>query len=207
MSDIPSEETVQGTEPWLLARCGWLGASSMSDVLAKGQGITRTKCLRRIVAELLTGKPMETYQNAHMERGNEQEPLARISYEEITGNLVEEVGFIKHATLRCGFSPDGLVGKDGGVEIKSVIPTVQIETILKGGYPSEHKAQIQGSLWISGRTFWDFVSFSPDMPEHLRTYIFRVERDEPYILNLAAECTVFLGEVMALVAKLNSREQ
>ena len=196
----------QGTQEWLQARCGWLGASSMSDVLAKGQGITRTKCLRRIVAELLTGKPMETYQNAHMERGNEQEPFARASYEAITGNLVEETGFIKHATLRCGFSPDGLIGLDGGVEIKSVIPTVQLETVIKGGYPSEHKAQIQGSLWISGRQWWDFCSWSEDMPEHLRTYIFRVVRDEAYITNLAAEVEVFLGEVYALVEKLNARK-
>lgn len=199
---VDSAETIQRTEDWRLARCGWLGMSSASDVLAKGQGITRTKCLRRIVAELLTGKPMETYSNGHTERGNLQEPHARDSYEDITGALVEQVGFIKHPTLRCGYSPDGHVGTDGGVEIKSVIPTVQLETILKGGYPSEHKAQIQGSLWISGRKYWDFCSWSEDMPEHLRTYISRVERDEAYIKNLAAEVAVFLGEVDALFAKL-----
>jgi len=63
-----------------------------------------------------------------------------------------------------------------------------------------------GNLWITGRAWWDFCSFSPDMPEHLRTYIFRVVRDEAYILNLAAEVTVFLGEVEAMVAKLNERK-
>ena len=119
---------------------------------------------------------------------------------------MEEVGFIKHASLMAGCSPDGLIGADGGCEIKSVIPTVQLDTILAGGYPSEHRAQIQGNLWITGRAWWDFCSFSPDMPEHLRTYIFRVARDESYILNLAAEVTVFLGEVGAMVAKLNNRK-
>lgn len=196
---------IQGSEEWRLARCGWLGASSMSDVLAKGQGIVRTKCLRRIVAECLTGKPMETYSNRDMERGIAEEPFARMAYEAITGNLVEEIGFIKHPSLRCGFSPDGLIGDAGGVEIKSVIPTVQIETILKGGYPSEHKAQIQASLWISGRQWWDFCSFSADMPEHLRTYIFRVKRDEAYIKDLATEVIAFIAEVEETINKLNQR--
>jgi hypothetical protein len=61
---------------------------------------------------------------------------------------------------------------DGGIEAKCVIPTVQLDTILGGDYPSEHKAQIQGNLWITGRKWWDFVSYSPDMPEHLRLYVF-----------------------------------
>lgn len=195
----------QGSEGWRQARCGWLGASSMADVLAKGQGITRTKCLRRIVAECLTGKPMETYRNADMDRGNEQEPYARMAYSAITGNLVEQVGFIKHETLRCGCSPDGLVGTDGGVEIKSVIPTVQLDTLLRGGYPPEHKAQIQGSLWITGRQYWDFVSYSPDMPEHLRLYIFRVTPDTEYIENLQIQVAEFLVEAESMIAKLNER--
>lgn len=197
---------IQGSPEWFAERVGHATASEFSAILAKGQGITRTKYLRRVVAERLTGKPSETYKNANMERGSEQEPYARMAYEARTDNLVEEVGFIKHTTLMAGASPDGLIGVDGGCEIKSVIPTVQLDTILAGGYPSEHRAQIQGSMWITGRAYWDFCSFSPDMPDHLRTYIFRVVRDEAYILNLAAEVTVFLGEVGALIAKLNERK-
>lgn len=202
--------SIQGSPEWLQERCGHATASEFSSILAKGQGVTRTKYLRRIVCERLTGKPSENSSyggwQKNLERGTEQEPFARIAYEEQTGNLVEEVGFIKHASLMAGCSPDGLIGADGGCEIKSVIPTVQLDTILAGGYPSEHRAQIQGNLWITGRAWWDFCSFSPDMPEHLRTYIFRVVRDESYILNLAAEVTVFLGEVGAMVAKLNNRK-
>jgi hypothetical protein len=203
------EAAPQGSEAWALERCGCATASEYSEILAKGQGITRTKYLRRVVCERLTGMPSENTSSGawqkNLERGTEQEPLARAAYEEQTGNLVEEVGFIRHATLMAGASPDGLIGTDGGCEIKSVIPTVQLDTILAGGYPSEHKAQIQGNLWITGRAWWDFCSFSPYMPEHLRTYIFRVIRDEAYILNLTAEVTVFLGEVGALVAKLKQR--
>lgn len=174
-------------------------------MLAKGQGKTRTAYLRRLVAERLTGKPTETYKNAHMDRGTEQEPFARMAYESLKGEPVELAGFIKHESLMAGCSPDGLVGDDGGAEIKCVIPTVHLDTILAGGYPSEHRAQIHGSLWITGRKWWDFCSYSPDMPEHLRTYVFRVERDEQYIINLAAEVIVFLKEVDAMVAKLQER--
>ena len=195
-------EFEQQSDEWFAARLGRATASQFKAVLAKGQGKTREAYLRRLVAERLTGKPTETYQNAHMERGTEQEPFARMAYEARAGNLVEEVGFIPHATLMAGASPDGLIGVDGGCEIKSVIPTVQLDTILRGEYPTEHVAQIQGSLWISGRSWWDFCSFSPDMPENLRTYIFRVQRDEKYIATLAGEVMTFLDEVDALVAKL-----
>lgn len=196
---------IQHSDEWFQARCGRVTASCFADVMAKGQGKTRTKYLRRIVAERLTGKPMETYTNGHMERGTEQEPFARMSYEAITGAIVQEVGFVAHPSLMAGCSPDGLIGDDGGAEIKSVIPTVQLETILNGGYPSEHKAQIQGSLWITGRKWWDFCSYSPDMPEHLRTYIFRVERDEDYIKTVEEEVIGFLIDVGTIIKQLERK--
>lgn len=192
----------QGSEAWLLERAGRATASCFSDVLAKGQGKTRAAYMRRVLAERLTGKPIETYQNSHMDRGTEQEPYARMEYEVQTGSLVEQVGFIPHPEIMAGASPDGLVDTDGGVEIKSVIPTVQVETLLRGGYPPEHRPQIQGNLWIANRRWWDFASYCPDMPEHLRLYVFRVERDERYIETLAGEVVHFLDEVDALYLRL-----
>jgi hypothetical protein len=58
--------------------------------------------------------------------------------------------------------------------------------------PAEHKAQIQGSMWITEYEEWDFCSYSQDMPAHLRTYIFTVKRDEEYIANLEREVRAFL---------------
>ncbi len=189
-------EVEQGTDEWFALRVRKVTASCFADVLAKGQGKTRAKYLRQVIAESLTGKPIDTYKNAHMERGQEQEPLARMAYELATDNLIQRVGFIDHDSLRAGCSPDGLIlGMRRGVEAKCVIPTVQVETVLAGGYPSEHKAQIQGSMWITGYEEWDFCSYSPDMPEHLRTYIFTVKRDEEYIQELEAEVRRFLADV------------
>jgi len=196
----------QGSDAWHAARLGRATASEFSSVLAKGQGKTREKYLRRIVCEILTGKPVESSATGawakNLERGHEQEEFALAAYEIKTGNTVEKVGFVQHDTLMAGCSPDGFVGVDGGVEIKSTIPTVQLETILQGGYPSEHKAQIQGCLWLTGRAWWDFCSYSEDLPENLRLYVFRVERDETYITALQAEVTVFLRDCDSLTEKL-----
>lgn len=202
---------IQGDAEWLQARCGKVTASEFASVMAKGkEGVMRAKYLRRLVAERLTGKPMETYATGswakNLERGKEQEPYARMAYEGRTGVMVDEVGLIDHATLKVACSPDGLIGEDGGAEIKSVIPTTQLETILSGSYPSEHRAQVQGSLWVTGRRWWDFCSYSPDMPEHLRLYVFRVERDEGYIASLATEVIAFLVEVDRMVEQLNGRK-
>ena len=192
----------QGTEGWALDRCGFVTASCFGDVLAKGQGKTRAAYLRRVVAERLTGKPAETFSNGHTARGTIQEPLARLAYEADTGEPVVQVGFIKHPTLpRVGCSPDGLVGDDGGIEGKAVIPTVQMDTWDRGEYPPEHRPQIQGCLWITRRHWWDFTSFCPDMPKHLQLYKFRVQRDEAYIDNLEREVLAFDAEAEKLYTR------
>lgn len=201
------ETLTQGSPEWLLARCGYATASEFSAVLAKGkEGITRRKYLRRVVGERLTKKPAETYSGKHTERGQQQEPFARMLYEARKRVIVEPAGFIPHPDgLLAGCSPDGLIGDDGGEEIKCVIPTVQIDTWERGDFPPEHKPQIFGNLWITGRRWWDFVSYCPDMPAHLRLYVFRVYRDEEYIEHLAAEVANFLCEVDTLEAKLLAR--
>jgi putative phage-type endonuclease len=193
----------QGTEEWAAARAGHCTSSEFAAVLAKGEGKTRRAYMRRVLAERMIGKPIDGYRNAHMDRGKEQEPWAREAYEVETGNLVELVGFVKHDAIEwCGCSPDGLVGNDGGVEAKCVIPTVQLETIMGGKYPTEHVAQVQGNLWITERKHWDFVSFSPDMPERLRLYVYRVQRDEAYIAALDLEVRRFLAEANTIYRSL-----
>jgi hypothetical protein len=200
-------EIEQGSPDWHLLRCGKATASCFGDVLAKGQGKTRAAYLRRVVAERLTGEPVDTYKNAHMERGQEQEPLARWAYEILTGSALQRVAFIEHDELPAGCSPDSMTSTGRLVEIKCVIPTVQVETILGGAYPSEHKPQIQGAMWIAEAEECDFVSYSPTMPKHLRTYIYTVKRDEEYIRGLEAEVRKFLNDVQAMIVRLNAGQQ
>ena len=199
----------QGSPEWLAERLGHCTASNFAKILlpvekkeTAKEKVTRTKYIRKVLAERLTGKEVDEYFNRHMERGNEQEPQARFDYEALTGNIVEEVGFLKHESLMAGASPDGLIDNDGGVEIKSVLSTTQLATIDAGKFPKEHTAQIQGNLWITGRQWWDFVSYSPDLPAPLNVYVFRVKRDEDYIARLEKDVITFLGEVEGLKNKL-----
>ena len=132
----------QGTDAWRAERAGFCTASKASAVLAtikSGEAATRKNYRALLVAERLTGTPAESFQSAEMKFGTETEPLARMAYEARTGAMVEEQGFIKHATLPwTGCSPDGFIGADGMVEIKCPNTATHIETLLGKGVPSEH---------------------------------------------------------------------
>lgn len=201
------DDIEQGTPEWHAVRCGRATASEFSAVLAKDQGKTRAAYLRKVVAERLTGKVSEGYTNKHMERGQELEPMARFAYEATFDVQVRRVGFIQHDELMSGCSPDGLVDDDGGAEIKCVLPHVQVDTMLSGSYPTEHRPQVQGGLWLSGRRWWDFVSYCPEMrdPRH-RLYRFRVEPDPVYIKTLEAEVRLFLADVDRALVQLNGQD-
>jgi predicted phage-related endonuclease len=105
----------QGTDEWLKLRLGKLTASSAQAIASNGKGLETL--VYEKVAELLTHKLPEQFENEHIKRGNELEPLARNSYELETGNVVKEVGFVE-LDQYTGASPDGLVGDDGLVEFK-----------------------------------------------------------------------------------------
>ena len=198
---------IQGSPEWFAARCGRATASRFADVLAKiksGEAAGRRNYKAQLVAERLTGVPAESYTNAAMTWGTDNEPFARAAYEAQTGNLVEQIAFIPHAELMAGASPDGLIDADGGIEIKCPNTATHIDALLKG-MPADHIPQIQGCMWLSGRQWWDFVSFDPRMPERLQLYVQRVPRDEAYITQLAAEVIVFLKEVDLLVIELERK--
>lgn len=193
-------EHEQGTVAWLQARAGHCTASRFADVLAKvraGEAATRRDYRWQLVTERITGQPCRQYESAAMRRGKELEPHARMAYEAETGNLVDEVGFILHPVVTwAGCSPDGLIGDDGGVEIKCPDnPVIHVQT-LSGGMPTEHLPQVQGCMWITGRSWWDFASYHPDMPdERMRLYVERITRDEAYMTALNDEVHAFLAEV------------
>lgn len=159
----------------------------------------RAKYLDRLAGEILTGKPdPDSYSNAHLERGKEMEAEARSLYAFARGTEPTLVGFIRNG--RAGCSPDSIVGDDGGLEIKTAMPTVHLPRLRSGQLPSEHRAQVQGNLWITGRKWWDFVSYWPG----LAPLIIRIERDEDYIAKLAAAVDAFNEELDAIVAAFRS---
>lgn len=193
---------LQRTDEWFADRCGHVTASRFCDVLAVGKTgkplKAREDYLMRLVIERLTGQPAESVDSYAMAWGRDAEPFARAAFEAETGLIVTESPFVKHPAIEfVGCSPDGLIGKDSGYESKCPKNSAVHLATIRDGMPEEHKAQVQGCMWVTGRSSWEFISFDPRMPEHLRLYRETIKRDEQFIQHLEAEVLKFLGEVEA----------
>lgn len=191
----------QGSSEWLAARCGLATASQFSTVLAKGQGKTRKTYLYKLAGERLTGKPADSFSNAHTERGHEMEPQARQFYAFMEDVEPQLVGFVTN--YGAGASPDSFVGGDGLLEIKTKLPHLLLEAHERGSFPPEHYAQCQGQLWITDRQWCDLICYWPGM----RPLIVRTHRDDKYLAALSEEIARFNDELQQLVAKYSIEER
>ena len=197
----------QRSPDWFAARLGKVTASRVADVIAKtktGYSASRENYMAQLVVERMTQKPTESYSNAAMQWGTDQEPFARAAYETARGVMVEEVGFVPHPNiLMAGASPDGFVGVNGLVEIKCPNTATMIETLLTKKCPQKYFTQIQFQLACTDRVFCDYVVFDPRMPKHLQLFVTRVERDEDFIAHIEDEIQIFLSEVDEKITQLN----
>ncbi|CAB5217846.1 phage_rel_nuc, putative phage-type endonuclease [uncultured Caudovirales phage] len=200
-------EVIQGSPEWFAARCGKVTASRVADIIAKtktGPSASRENYLAQLVCERMTGKPAESYSNAAMAWGTEQEPFARAAYESAKDILVQEVGFVVHPSIEdAGASPDGLVGLFGLVEIKCPNTATHIQTLLDQKVPEKYNTQMQWQMACTQRQWCDFVSFDPRMAEGLQIFIKRVEFDPIYVAQLEKEVINFLMDVEEKIQKLN----
>lgn len=197
----PASTHPQGSDQWFDVRKGIVTASRFKDVLAKGEGKMKTKYLRQLAAEIITGKPMETYSNFHMERGNAMEAEAR-SFYELTNNIdAAPVGFIRRGDAGC--SPDALIGDKGLLQIKTTLPELLIERLMSADadqFPPEHMAQCQGELFVSEREWTDLLIYWPGLPRCQR----RLYRDDVYIRMLDVAVKQFNDELAELVTCLKA---
>lgn len=202
----------QGSPEWLKARAGKFTGSRFADLMATtktGPAASRKNLIVTLALERLTGEPEVTFQNDAMRRGSELEPLARGAYEAQTGELVETVAFLQHATLPfVGVSPDGLLGADGLLELKC--PASQhkhADALFSGAHAAEYRWQVQGQLWVAERAWCDVASYDPRFPDGLQLAIKRVERDDVAIKQLEQECVKANSEVDAMVNKLQQLKE
>jgi len=197
---------IQGSPEWHALRLGKVTASRVADVIAKtksGYSASRANYMAQLIAERLTGTPAETYTNAAMQHGTETEPEARAAYEFYQGATVEEVAFVAHPKIdQAGCSPDGLVGGDGLVEIKCPNTATHLETLLGQSVPGKYEAQMQFQMSCTGRSWCDFVSYDPRMPENMRIFVKRVIRDDKRIKEIEEEIAGFLLEMAVKLASL-----
>jgi putative phage-type endonuclease len=206
-----TEEIKQGSDAWHQQRLGRVTASRVADVIAKtktGYSTSRDNYMAQLVCERLTGTVAESYTNAAMQWGTDNEPLARAAYEAKMDVLVDEVAMITHPRIeQAGASPDGYVGSEGLIEIKAPQTATHIDTLLTQTVPGKYVTQMQWQMACTGRKWCDFVSFDPRMPEELQLFIKRVPRDDNYISTLEKEVEIFLSELDEKIEKLNKLKE
>ena len=199
----------QGSDAWVAARLGRVTASRVADVIARtksGPSASRANYMAELVAERLTGARGETFTNAAMQWGTDNEAEARMAYEFRTDATVEQVGFILHPTIdMAGASPDGLVLTDGLVEIKCPNTATHIETLLTGSIPGKYVTQIEWQMACTGRAWCDFASFDPRLPEEMRLFVKRFARDDARIAEMEEQVREFLFELDTTVRRLSER--
>jgi hypothetical protein len=188
----------QGTDAWRACRAGIPTASMFSAILAKGEGKTRKSYMNRLAAEIITGEPLENFSSQSMARGQTMEGEARNYFSFLMDVQPTRVGFIRNGQKGC--SPDSLINENALLEIKTQRGDLLIETLLKDEFPSEHRAQVQGQLWVAEREICHLTVFWPGMPPFIKT----VGRDEAYIRDLAAAVDQFNAELSAVVDRIKS---
>jgi len=201
----------QRTDEWFAARLGKVTASRVADLMAttkSGYAASRENLMAQLIVEQLTGQKQESYSNASMQWGTEQEPFARAAYEIATGTMVDECGFVPHPTIDgSGASPDGLVGHDGLVEIKCPNTAGMIEALLTQTVPGKYNIQMQMQMACTSRQWCDYVVFDPRMPAKAQLFIKRVPRDPAFIQKMEAEIIKFLAELDGKVNQLKEMFQ
>lgn len=192
----------QGSDEWFALKLGKVSASHFKDVLNKAAG--RKLYMYRLLGERLSGETCNSYSNKAMENGIELEPQARNYYESLYGVIIQQVGFVEENDY-LGCSPDGLIDADGGVEIKCPYPSTHISYIDNDRLPAVYKPQVQGHLWVTGRKWWDFISYCPQIKAR-PFWKKRVYRDEKYLNILSIAVEEFICELKELEEQIVNKK-
>lgn len=207
MTLIEYNNIEQGSDEWHDARRGIVTASTVGQLITPrtikpASNDTSRALTMLLVAERITGYTDPTYTSDDMMRGHMDEPIARGLYSEHYGQ-VTETGFMVRSEpgWKLGFSPDGLVGDDGLLEIKSRRSKAQIATVLANEVPLANRAQLQAGLLVTGRKWIDYVSFCGGLP----LYIERVFPDERWFEAIIAAVTTFESEAAEMADQYLAR--
>ena len=205
---IDGYEAPQGSDEWFEERLGNATCSRFVAICARTKAGLPTaeyqKYMYHLLVERLTGK-RRRFSSRPMEWGTQQEEAAVARYEEVTGNITSEVGFIKHPKLATGGSPDRLIGDLGQLEVKCPNTDTHLKYLEANKLPNEYFYQVHGQLWITGRKWSDFISHDPELPAGLDLFRVRVNRDEQIIKRIGSDVRTFLRELDQLESKLRRK--
>lgn len=196
-------DVTQGSPAWVNARIGLPTASNFDRLITPKAGkpsASSTPYLYKLIAEWMLGVSLDETVTAFMQRGIEMEQEA-VAYYELTRECdTEQAGFYLRDDRLAGASPDRLVGDDGLLEIKCPAAHTHVGYLL-GSVADDYRCQIQGQLYITERAWCDVLSYCPGLPPAL----VRVERDEDFILLLAAAVDVFVGRLREARIEMRAR--
>jgi len=198
----------QGSEEWRQEKVGRVGCSKLGKVLSKGKGAAPSKVRKAYMMELLcerlTGKyKRQEWHAPQVDRGVDMEAIARAEYEARNSVIVLTDPGREHPTVKgFGCSPDGLIGDEGGLEIKCPDSDTHLETLLNGTIDHDYILQMAGGVLVYGRRWWDFVSYDDRLPEHLAYYCRRFRCDELPLEEVTQGVILFLSELEEMEAKL-----
>lgn len=199
----------QGSDAWKKLRLGRVTSSRIGDILSKGKNgnpsASRKNYMYQLLLERLTGEMAEHYISPEMQRGVDKEQDAAGAYEIETYSIVEKCGFFPSPSgLMEGSSPDRLVGENGLIEIKNPNTSTHIETKISGVIKSEYIYQMQHQMYCAEKSWCDFVSHDDRLPDNLKLFIKRIDRDEKMIAEINIEVKLFLSELDELEKKVRS---
>lgn len=204
----------QGSDDWKAARVGVITASNFKlvrDKLKNGNPTAaRMAYLYKLALERISGQEQgEVFQTHAMRQGVEQEPIARMAYEAMSGEIVEECGFITSPCGSLGYSPDGFIGGHGLIEIKTIISPAQVAKVFDfehGTYCiDDYIDQCQFGLWLTGRDWLDLCLWIPALDSIGKgLHVQRIEADQINLKQLGDEANAFNHSVDQLAQKLST---
>ncbi len=209
MTAIYNWDIQQGTPEWNALRCGLITASGAKHLMSPTGKVADNDKTRQYIYELaaqrITGFAENSYQSEDMLRGHAEELLAREVYESNYG-MMRQCGFITRQIGNgldsrprnpiVGYSPDGVIGKDGLWECKSRQNKYQIQVVAANTVPQEHMLQLQFGLWVTEREWIDSTSYSNGMC----AFTLRVGRDEAVIANIEAAVLAAEQKIVEVVS-------
>jgi hypothetical protein len=199
-------DLVQRSDEWYAARLGIVTASAVGKLVTPktvrpASNPDSRKLTLALAAERITGWSEPSFTNDDMWRGIEDEPIAREKYATHYAPVIE-AGFMTEDKwgFKLGYSPDGLVGDDGLIEVKSRRPKAHLETILADAPPLENMAQLQYALLVSGREWLDYISYCGGMP----LWVKRVVPEQKWFDAIIEATTIFEASIDEMLRVYNA---
>jgi len=195
----------QGSIQWLREHLGRATASGFSEIMTSDfefrKGEMPKTYLAKKLAEKLTGKPLPGFHSRATDEGIAMEFEARKYFELEYDISTSYMGFVLADDGRTGCSPDALIGEDSGLELKVPNSETHIKYLLNGALPIDYAPQVHGSMWVTGRASWNFMSYNRDLPP----FRIVVKRDEEIMKKISACLTRFYADFDAAFERLKPK--